>query len=49
MHQKVIDDQLFMGSYQHVSDKGRYDKVEKLEKLENPAAPAREGKISHKK
>jgi hypothetical protein len=27
-HQKVMDDQLFVGSYQHVSDKGRYDKVE---------------------
>jgi hypothetical protein len=38
-----------VGSYQYVSDKGRYDKVEKLEKLENPAAPAREGKIFHKK
>jgi hypothetical protein len=35
-----------VGSYQHVFDKGRYDKVEKLE---NPAAPAREGKVFHKK
>jgi hypothetical protein len=27
-HQKLIDDQLFVASYQYVSDKGRYDKVE---------------------
>jgi hypothetical protein len=35
-----------VGSYQHVSDRGRYDKVEKLENL---AGPAGEGKIFHKK
>jgi hypothetical protein len=29
IHQKVVDDQLFAGSYQPLSDKGRYDKVEK--------------------
>jgi hypothetical protein len=42
IHQKVIDDEHFVGSYQHVFDRGRYDrleKLEKLEKLENPAAP----------
>jgi hypothetical protein len=49
IHQKVIDDQLFVGSYQHVPDGGRYDRLEKLEKLEkeNPAAP--DCKIFHKK
>jgi hypothetical protein len=46
IHQKVIDDQLFVGCYQDVSDRGRYDKVEKLE---NPAGPAREVKTFHKK
>jgi hypothetical protein len=38
-----------VGSYKRISDKERYDKVEKLEKLENPAAPAQEGKVFHKK
>jgi hypothetical protein len=37
IHQKVIDDERFVGSYQHVLDRGRYGR---LEKLENPAAPA---------
>jgi hypothetical protein len=46
IHQKVIDDQLFVGSYQSVSDTGRYDKVENLE---NPAGPVREGKTFRKK
>jgi hypothetical protein len=46
IQQKVIDDQRFVSFYQHVSDRGRYDKVEKLE---NPVAPAREGKSFHKK
>jgi hypothetical protein len=46
IHQKVIDDQLLVGSYQHISDRGRYDKAEKFENL---AVPAREGKIFHKK
>jgi hypothetical protein len=46
MHQKVIDDQLFVGSYQHISDRGRYYEVEKFE---NPARPASEGKIFYKK
>jgi hypothetical protein len=39
-----MDDQLFVDSYQHIPDRGRYDKVEKFE---NPAA--REGKVFHKK
>jgi hypothetical protein len=46
IHQKVIDNQLFVGFYQYISDIGRYDKVEQLE---NPAAPARDCKIFHKK
>jgi hypothetical protein len=45
IHQKVIDDQLFVSSYQPISDKGRYDKVEKVA---NPAGPARDGTIFHK-
>jgi hypothetical protein len=39
IHQKVIDNERFVGSYQHVLDRGRYDRLEELEKLENPAAP----------
>jgi hypothetical protein len=46
IHQKVIGDQLFVGSYQHISDRGRYDKVEQLG---SPARPAPESKIFHKK
>jgi hypothetical protein len=46
IHQKVIDDERFVGSYQHVLDRGRYDR---LEKLKNPAAPAPDCKIVHKK
>jgi hypothetical protein len=45
IHQKIIDDQLFVGSYRHLSDRGRYNKVEKLE---NPAAPASNCQIYHK-
>jgi hypothetical protein len=40
IHQKVIDDEPYVGSYRHVLDKGRYDRLQKLEKSENPAAPA---------
>jgi hypothetical protein len=47
IHQKVIDDERFVSSYQHVLDRGRYDRLEKLEKLKNPAAP--DCKIVHKK
>jgi hypothetical protein len=37
-----MDDQLSVASYQHISDRGRYDK---LEELENPASPAPDCKI----
>jgi hypothetical protein len=49
IHQKVIDDELFAGSYQHVLDRGRYDRLEKLEKSEKKSALAPECKTLHKK